>query len=173
MDARWAAAQASIPAFYPTTPSLGPVLIDGVNVYYASIYNNAPYMGFTISSTGSTQGLLVYGEIAIGSPSMYIKYNIAVIRESDGKGWVTGSGAGDLLNQPDAYKMTVVDYYSPEHRWFSASELTTGEITSMANLSGYNIYVIVRNTSNLAEVVSDLNNSPFGYEDLNVIRVLP
>jgi hypothetical protein len=165
MDARWAAAQASSPVFYPINPILGPVTIDGTNVYYHPVYHDDLNIGFAFNTRN---GLLAYAQRGSGAVERSVTFNIAVI-DAGGRGWLAGSGAGDLPNYPDAYVLRAADARTGYHRWFSAGELTGGEIASVMGLSGYSIYIIVRMTSYYSAEFSDFNACPV--KDFNVIRV--
>jgi hypothetical protein len=70
--------------------------------------------------------LIVYGYISGGTAK--IKFDVAVI-DSEGKGWIT------------SYDET---YTSPGHKQIPISTLTDGWISNATNLTGHNIYIIVR-----------------------------
>jgi hypothetical protein len=104
--------------------------------------------------------LVVYGYAGHST----IVFNIAVINETTGQGWITGDGN----NAP--YGDTYLRTYSTGAEVISISDLTDGNITTAAGLSGYKVYVIVRWTDNFV-TNRDLNSSTDYYVDKNVIAV--
>jgi hypothetical protein len=98
-----------------------------------------------------------------------VVFNIAVINETSGEGWITGDGDNDPYGE--TYSRSYSSSSSGSEK-IPISALTGAAITSAAGLSGYNVYVIVRWTDDFV-TNRDLNSSTDYYVDKNVIAVYP
>jgi hypothetical protein len=107
--------------------------------------------------------LVVYG--AVSGTSSQIVFNVAVINETTGEGWITGDG--DHTPYGDTYLRT----YNTRSEKISISDLTENNISTATQLKsdGYKVYVIVRWTDNFLS--RDFNDSTDFYNDCNVISV--
>jgi len=161
MDNRYALAldkQSAVTQFYPvTTASSGSATVDGVSLPYTTIYGAEPEMIFLIKGSNLTVWGRNYGYNA--SPVPTISFDIAVIRNSDGYGWLNQSLSG---TQEESYA------YQTEHpKSYTLSNLTSGVVTTASGLTGYSVYIIVRGTS-LKSGMGDFNISALS--DRNVIK---
>ena len=170
MKARWGNANPLSPSgtmFYPISHygvnQVGTGIASGVTVKKTLIYSGDPYMGFIIPSGSSD--LFIWGEATGGGTPQKINFWIAVIRESDGKGWLT--------EHSRSYT------YSPSTaKWdkdITLSSLTKTRITNQSQLgSDYFVYIVVKSTTDLIATNgsnSDMNNNVMS--DCNVIQVYP
>jgi len=162
MEQRWALAQNKSDAstqFYPvsTNPTVTSITVDGVtNLNGVGIYGASPKMIFIIKGSKLT----VWGMNETNPDTISISFDIAVIENSSGKGW---------LNQ--SLSETKTEYYpdnSDGHEIsFTLSNLTGGTVTSLSNYSTYSVYIIVRGTS-LRSTLNDFNTSALA--ERNVIK---
>jgi hypothetical protein len=130
------------------------------NVYYNQIVGAAPSMAWIING----DDLIVYGW---NDTNATIVFNIAVINETTGEGWITG----DENNSP--YGETYLRSYSSltsGSEKISISNLTGSDITTVIGLTGYKVYVIVRWTGNFSSG-RDFNDNGDALNLLNVISV--
>jgi hypothetical protein len=146
----------------------------GVNVEHNEIYGingvrrddiinaSVPSMAWIIRQNENT--LVSHGWSDIPS---YIVFNVAVIKESDGTGWITGNSEDEVSGLQDVYKYSYVGGSSNYN--ISISTLTEGEITTTAALTGYKVYIIVRIVD--AFPTNDFNIN--AYKDSNVIDITP
>jgi hypothetical protein len=105
--------------------------------------------------------LAVYGQAGNAT----IVFNIAVINETTGLGWITG----DYNNSPYGY--TYLRTYSTGVETISISNLTDGNITTVSGLNDYKMYVIVRNTGGLHDGAYEYDFNINAYKTQNVISV--
>jgi hypothetical protein len=108
--------------------------------------------------------LVVYGEAGNAT----IIFNVAVINASDGTGWLTG----DENHSPygKTYKRT---YIGTGFETIPISNLTEGLISTTAGLSGYKVYIIVRNQANKHDTNDEYDFNKNAYKDRNVIDITP
>jgi hypothetical protein len=142
--------------FYDPTPNPNNP-INGININSGNVAGGAPAMTWVINGNN----LMVYGHAGNAT----IVFNIAVINETTGQGWITGDGN----NAP--YGETYLRTYSTGAEQISISDLTDGNITTAAGLTGYKVYVIVRWTDNI--LPADFNDETDPYNNINVIAVSP
>jgi len=161
MNTRWDNAQTgSGTLFYPvsSTPS-GSATVDGVSsLPYAPIYGASPEMIFLIKGSNLT----VWGRNYGYSSPVTISFDIAIIRNSDGLGWLNQGLSG---TQTESYA------YQTEHpKTYTLSNLTGGAVTIASGLgSDYSVYIIVRDTSQLSAGYGP-NFNTSGLKNENVIK---
>ena len=95
-----------------------------------------------------------------------IKFWVAVIRKSDGKGWLSTEQSLDYIYGHPTKESYVTN--------ISLSSLTSGKITNQSQLGNdYNVYIVVKSTTMLtASSYPDLNNNAIS-SAFNVIQVYP
>jgi hypothetical protein len=136
--------------------------VDPSNVYGATgvkadnVAGAAPAMAWAIHN----DTLIVYGYAGEAT----IVFNVAVIKESDGTGWINGDGNND------PYGNTYLRMYNTRAEQIPISDLTDSNITTTAGLSGYKVYVIVRWTDDFISN-RDFNKDDDFYNNMNVISV--
>jgi hypothetical protein len=125
-----------------------------------NVAGGAPAMAWAIHENN----LIVCGDATNGP---FIVFNMAVIKESDGTGWING----DANNAP--YGNTYLRAYygnNQDAEQISISALTDSNITTTAGLNGYKVYVIVRWTDGFISN-RDFNKDDDFYNNMNVISV--
>jgi hypothetical protein len=131
-----------------------PSYIYGItNVYYNQIAGTAPSMAWIING----DDLIVYGW---NDTNATIIFNIAVIHESNGTGWITGD--------ENTYLRSYSSSNSGSEK-ISISALTNNQITTATGLNEYKVYVIVRGLGAIPGY--DFNDQLDAYNDENVIAV--
>jgi hypothetical protein len=142
-------------SFYDPTPNPANP-INGININSGNVAGAAPAMTWVFKG----DNLMVYGEAGNAT----IVFNIAVINEITGQGWITG----DYNNSPygNTYKRT----YSTGFEEISISKLTGGSITTTSVLNDYKVYVIVRNQAGIHDG-DEYDFNKIAYKTQNVISV--
>jgi hypothetical protein len=129
-----------------------------------SILGNAPRMRWIVNGNN----LVYYGEST--TTGITITFNVAVIRISDGYGWIYGPDT-DYATDPDLENVVKETYnYVSDVRTISISNLTNGTVSDVTGLgTEYKVYIIVRMTDGKT-AAGDFNTS---YGTRNVITVHP
>ena len=170
MNGRYALAQFKPGASTQFYPDLGtPAVTETVNgetLPGFDIYNRDPEMIFLIKGTDFT----FWGRNDEYTSDITISFDIAIIRNSDGKGWLQQKPNGD------AFYTETYAYGTNHSTSFSLSGLTTnpgesvGAITNASDLTGYSFYIIVRNTSSLTVLIGTDFNKHSTIPERNVIK---
>jgi hypothetical protein len=130
------------------------------------ILGNAPRMRWIVNGNN----LVYYGEST--TTGITITFNVAVIRISDGYGWIYGPDT-DYDTDPDLTGVVKETYnYESDVRTISISDLTNGTVSDVTGLgSEYKVYIIVRMTNGLTNF-KDFSLSTVA-ANRNVIAVHP
>jgi len=165
MNNRWNNAQVgSGTLFYPvlTAPTTPDINVAGETLNGVGIYSASPEMIFLIKGSNLT----IWGrnnDTPLGTVS--ISFDIAIIRNSDGKGWLWQGLSGT------PYRTESYAYGNNHNISYVLSDLTGGAVTQasdLGNYSIYSVYIIVRDTSLLSTSYGpDFNKK--GLKNENVI----
>jgi len=168
MDQRWNNAQTIDDGykFYPTlTHTVTGINVDGETLSGNGIYGMSPEMIFLIKGTKLT----IWGKHDQSAVTVSISYDIAIIKNSDSKGWLwqgTGGTAYKTEYYPDSSAGHTISY--------TLSGLTGGIVNTASDLgtnyANYSVYIIVRSTS-LRDFFGDFN-SPSVVNQLNTRNVI-
>jgi hypothetical protein len=137
------------PAFYNPVLQVPDAIDYGTNQLYDHVAGESPGMAWFIYDNE----LVVYGEAI----EARIIFDVAVIKESNGKGWIT------------SYDRT----YNTRSETISIADLTGNNFTTTAELTGYYVYIIVRKLPSSFSEDYDFNsmaNAPLT-NDKNVISI--
>jgi hypothetical protein len=140
----------------------------GAPTTYGSILSNAPGMRWIVNG----DNLVYYGQgTGFG---VTITFNVAVIRISDGYGWMYGTQIDTATISPLDNVVKEVYNNVSDVRTISISDLTNGVVSNVTGLgdgitTGYKVYIIVRMTDGKT-VAGDFNTSD---GTRNVIAVHP
>jgi len=170
MNDRWTTASTGTGTlFYPISSGAtenGTGIAAGISAKKTLIFSGDPKMAFIIPNGNSN--LFIWGEsTGNGSNPQEIKFWIAVIG-TDGKGWISSELSRSYV-------------YSPSNaRWdkdISLSSLTGGYITNQSQLGSYQVFIIVKSTTDLLSNNwgDNLNTItiPINFSNRNVIKVYP
>jgi len=156
MNTRWTNAQGlpGYTTFYPISSSLGNETVAGESLPYTNIYGQSPVMVFLLKGS-SFYFWGMYDTGGLGT-TVSISFDIAIIRNSDGKGWLKQKANGDPFHI-ETYQMNSVG----STKSFSFSELIGTTSITASDFNGlnpvYSFYIIVRETSLLKSTFGDFN----------------
>ena len=165
MEDRWANAQTvyNTYEFYSTDPSksyAGYQTLQGENLVYSWIWGRAPSILFLLKG----ENLYVWARNDNGITTETIHFDIAIIRNSDGKGWLMQQSNGDPY---EVLQYNTTDTPAP----YPISTLTSEKVQNASEFGDnktYSAYIIVRRTATLTGL-GDLNDHP-NYKVRNVIK---
>jgi hypothetical protein len=154
------------PVFYNPSIPVSPDDIFGIPAIKRSPFAlESPYMAWIINGNN----LIIHGE-NVGAYVSTI-FNIAVIKTSDGTGWISGDAVNASSYNNTSYGNTYLRIYNTHSEAISISNLTDGHITTITQLEGYKVYVVIRMHGGLTSLV-DFNQNE-SYKTINVIAVYP